>query len=421
MKVLLINTYDANGGAARSALRLLAALKKAEIKAAMLVQEKTLGDEAVICPYPEAYAKRMGKIRCKLDLQPLYRLHPHRERVPFSLHWLPGRLVSKANGTAPDIVNLHWVSAGFLRVESLTKFRAPLVWTLHDMWPFTGGCHHSGDCTRFRDKCGCCPVLKSARECDLSRWIWRRKEKSWRAVPFAVVAPSRWLADKARQSSLFSGRSIDVIPNGLDTDVFSPVSKCEARDRLNLARDETILLTGGINILTDRGKGFHLLQDSLCRLREVRDLSNTRLLVFGADEPKRPLDLPLKTSFLGILNDDCKLALAYAAADLFLAPSLYDNLPNTVMESLACGTPVAAFSVGGIPDLVEHRRNGYLAAPFDTEQLASGIYWILQEESRCGDLARFGRKKAEEDYSLEVLARRYMKLYERLIAEQNPI
>jgi glycosyltransferase involved in cell wall biosynthesis len=234
-----------------------------------------------------------------------------------------------------------------------------------------------------------------------------------------IVTPSRWLADCARKSSLFHDLRIEVIPNGLDSQRYKPVEQKLARDLLNLPQDKQLILFGAMKATSDRRKGFHLLLPALQKLSQIQGQDRIELVVFGASEPREPPDFGFKVNYLGRLNDDISLALVYAAADVFVVPSLEDNLPNTVMESLACGTPCVAFKIGGMPDMIEHGQNGYLAQPYEIEDLAKGIAWVLEDRERYGKLCDRDRQKVEQEFTLELQAHRYLSLYQELIEERT--
>ena len=294
------------------------------------------------------------------------------DRTPYSVQWLPNIITHKIAQINPDIINLHRICGGYLQIETLAKFNKPIVWTLHDMWAFTGGCHYSQECARYTKSCGSCPQLDSNRDWDLSRWVWQRKAKAWQDLNLTIVTPSQWLAKCARVSSLFQDLPIKVIPNGIDTTKYKPIAQSLARELLNLPQDKQLVLFGAMNATSDRRKGFHFLQPALQYLSQSGWQEKLEIVIFGASEPINPPNLGFKCHYLGRLNDDISLALAYNASDVMIVPSLEDNLPNTVMEAIACGTPCVTFNIGGMPDMIEHQKNGYLAVPFQIEDLAGG-------------------------------------------------
>jgi glycosyltransferase involved in cell wall biosynthesis len=289
------------------------------------------------------------------------------------------------------------------------------VWTLHDSWAFTGGCHIPLDCLRYEGSCGSCPQLNSQCEHDLSRWVWERKRKAWSGLAFRVVTPSRWLGKCAASSSLLRDKCIEVIPNGIDTTIFKPLDKRYVRESLNVPVDKKIILMGGVRSLEDPNKGFRHLLASLEILAAEGWKEKAELIVFG-DEPPIPITgIPFPTRFVGYLNDDLSMALLYSAADVFAAPSVQENLPNTVMEALACGTPSVAFNIGGMPDLIAHKETGYLAQAYLKEDLAAGISWVLSDEQRWVNLSRNARQRVETKFSIALAADRYRRLYNEVI------
>jgi len=409
IKPLLISSSDINGGAARAAYRLHRGLQSINVSSQMLVQNKESDDYTVIAPASKL-SKGIGKLKPTLDALPL-QLYPQRDRSVYSVQYLPDQLAAKVAQINPDVINLHWINFGYLQIETLAKFKKPIIWTLHDMWAFTGGCHYNGDCMNYVNSCGACPQLHSNTEKDLSRWVWRRKSKAWQDLNLTIVTPSHWLADCARKSSLFQNLRVEVIANGLDAQVYKPIDQAIARNLLNLSLDKKLVLFGAMNSTRNKRKGFHLLEPALQKLSEDEKLENVELVILDASRPSEVPNLGFPIHYLGRLNDDIALALLYSAVDVFLAPSVQDNLPNAVMESLACGTPCVAFDIGGMSDMIQHQQNGYLAKPFDVNDLAKGITWVLEDEERLKKLGSNSRDKVEQKFTLEIQANNYLSVY----------
>ncbi len=412
MKVVLLSNDDLKWGAGRAAYRLHQGLRKLEVDSHLLVQTKLSEDETVIAP-KTAIAKSLAKIRPTLNSLPL-KLYPQFNQGVYSTQWIPDRLVSQVEQFSPDIINLHDITLGYIQIETLAKFKQPLVWTLHDMWAFTGGCHYSDGCDRYQKSCGACPQLKSNRDWDLSRWVWQRKAKAWKNLNLTIVALSQWMADCAKKSELFQDLPLEIIANGLDLKKFKPIDKKLAKDLLGLPQDKQIILFGAMNATSDRRKGFQLLYPALKLLNQEQWQDKIQLLIFGASQPQNPPKFNFPTEYLGKLNDDIALSLVYSAADVFIAPSQEDNLPNTVLESLACGTTCVAFKIGGMPDLIEHQNNGYLAQPFEIEDLVRGIEWILENSERSGQLGDRARKKVETEFNQTIQTQHYLSLFNRI-------
>jgi glycosyltransferase involved in cell wall biosynthesis len=419
MKILHVNTFAAGGGAARAAARLRQGLHEIGIKTELLVQAPIIGSAPDIHCKQTFFPNLSADLRRHLDALPLR--FTHRKPVTsFSPAVVPDRFPERVADLKPDLVHLHWLGAGFCRLESLARIDRPLVWTLHDMWAFTGGCFYAGDCTRYRERCGACPQLGSAKESDLSRHVWNRKAHAWRNLDLTIVTPSRWMADCAGRSPLLKNFRIEVIPNGIETDIYTPLDQRSCRERLNLPTDKKLVLFGAINATSDQRKGFHLLQPVLQKLGQSGWQQQTELLVYGASKSAAPLDLGLKTHYLGYLHDDESLAVAYSAADLVVAPSLEDNLPNVVVEALSCGTPCAAFDIGGMPDMIDHQVNGYIAKAFDIEDLSSGIKWLLENSGSESPLRANARTQAVKKFTLETVARQHEELYWGILNTDRP-
>jgi glycosyltransferase involved in cell wall biosynthesis len=410
MKVLHLNTYDIVGGAARAAYRLHQGLQRIGVQSEMLVQTKASDDYSVVSP-TFLLDKIVDKFRpslTKLALPPMQEL--------FSPQCLPDRVLPKIRQNQPDIINLNWICDGYLQVETLAKVSQPIVWTLMDMWAFTGGCHYSDICDRYVNSCGNCPQLRSTKEQDLSRWVWQRKAKAWKRVNITVVSPSRWLAKCASSSSLFQDLHVEVIPFGLNIERYKSMSQTIARELLNLPQDKQIILFGAVQATSDLRKGFRLLQLALQNLSQSGYGDQFELVIFGASQPITPVGLGFRAHYLGKLNDDIALQITYAAADVMIVPSLQESFGQTASESLACGTPVVAFAGSGLDDIIDHQQNGYLANPYDTDDLAQGIIWVLEDSDRLQKLSHRAREKAEQEFSQELQAKRYLSLFEAILA-----
>ena len=416
MNPLILSTFDVSGGAAKAAFRLHNGLRYININSRMLAQYKTSSDPNIITN-TNKLEKLLNQMRPTLDNFPL-KFYPKHDYGTFSPQWFPDLMNLKIKHLSadiiPDIINIHW-TCGYLKIESIAKFKQPLVWTLHDMWAFTGGCHYSLGCNRYTKSCGNCVQLDSQKEQDLSRWVWERKAKAWQNLNLTIVTPSNWLAKVARESSLFKNYPIKVIPNGIDIQKYKPIDRKIARKWLNLPVDKKLILSGAAKSSSKR-KGIHLLEKALQNLSSYKD--EVELITFGclqtSEHNNEKYQRDFKCHYMGNLHDDISLALIYAAADVFVTASIQDNLPNTVMEALACGTPCVAFDIGGIPDMIEHQVNGYLAQPFEIESLVKGIDWILSNNNPQKICDR-AREKVEQEFNLELQARRYSQLFHEII------
>ena len=410
MKVLALSTADVAGGAGKAAYRLCQGLRSQNVETFMQVAIRTGETPYVIGP--QGVTSEVARVvKAKIDCLPL-KAYPQRNKTDWTPCWFSLRTFTPKMKSA-DIIHLHWVVDGFLSVDQIAGLRSPLVWTLHDMWPFTGGCHYAGACDSYEKECGRCPQLGSSKAHDLSHKMLTRKAKAWDGIKMTIVTPSQWLADCARKSVLFKDKRVEVIPNGIDTDIYKPMEKSSCRRMLGLPENRALVLFGAVNATGDPRKGFNLLQEALSHLPQD---TNIELVVFGADaSAKRPaLNLPVHC--LGKINDDAALAGLYSAADVVVVPSREDNLPNVAMEALACGTPCVAFAVGGIPDMVDHQTNGYLAGADDPMDLTHGIQWVLQRSDRYDFLSKNARLKVESLFSLNKVASRYLGLYRDVLS-----
>lgn len=401
--VLVVNTFERDGGAARAAYRIFSEIRRHSLTVRYLTLTKEDPDPHISGRLRTSAIGMLAERLARLDRIP-NRFYPRRQQVPFSPNFWPNPLRIPLKHFKPKLIHLHWLGAGLLRVEELAQVACPIVWTLHDAWAFTGGCHYTQGCEGFKKLCGCCPQLGSPRENDHSRYLMQRKTRAFQDLDITVVTPSWWLAEMAGQSSLFEERRIVVIPNGLDTEVFKPIERSVARELLGIQSDSPVVLFGTISVADPR-KGWDLLCDALRYVKEP-----LTLLVFGDGKAVVEHAPHVTVRQLGSFPDDKSLALVYSAADVFVCPSREDNLPNTVAEALACGTPCVAFATGGLPDMIKHKQNGWLARPFDSADLAQGIDWVIRHHEQ-DQLRLVSRDKAVTDYSMAVMGNRYMALY----------
>jgi len=413
MKILHLNASDISGGAARAAYRIHKSLQGIGIDSKMLVQTKLSDDKTVIGPGNKV-KKGLALLRPTLD-STFKNLFSGGSKTIFSPAWLPfSDIPSQIRSISPEIIHLHWICGSMLRIEELQQIKKPIIWTLHDMWAFTGGCHYSDGCVHFQQSCGNCPQLNRSSKNDLSRSIFMRKKKAWEGLDITLITPSNWLAEYAKKSCLFGRHRVEVIHNGLDLNLFKPINKTTVREIWNFPINKKLILFGAMRATSDHKKGFDLLYDGIKQLTNKWS-GKAELIVFGASEPESPPDFGLPVHYLGCLHDEVSLSLLYAAADVMIVPSRQDNLPNTVVESLACGTPVVAFDIGGMPDMINHQLNGYLAKSFDVSDLAAGIDCVLPNENHHKELCINAREKAVACFDIKKVAMHYADLYESIV------
>lgn len=409
MKVLIVNTSDINGGAAIAANRLHQSLCKEGIECHMLVKNKVSNDPVVYIfdsfwHKPATYIESISR-----------KFYKNRTQTLFSNALAPFTCIHKViNRLNPDIVHLNWVNGGMLRLEDLAKINAPLVWSLHDMWPFTGGCHYSEECESYKNKCGRCKVLGSNRTMDMSTFIHRRKGRSYCGISnMVIIGLSKWIYRCAKESSLFKETEVVNLPNVIDIEVYKRHNREKSRIKFGLPLDKKLILFGAMNATKDKRKGYHELKAAL----RVICTEDAELVVFGDQNIEILYSAGIRIHSLGtIIGNELMIAL-YSACDVMIVPSLQENLSNIILESMACETPVVAFDVGGNSEIIDHKYNGYLAKPFDIANLADGIDWILNHDESFR-LRVEARKKIISEYSSLKVAKRYIKLYELVLQNQ---
>ena len=417
VNVLHLNAGDWIGGAARSAFRLNAALCTAGAKSTLFVRHQST-DAANVLRYKSKLTRVLDLARPYVD-RVAQRLYGARTSA-FSSGLVPDRLASMIDSLRPDVVNLHWVGAGFIQIETLARIGRPLVWTLHDSWPFTGGCHLPGECRRYTEQCGSCPELRRASERDLSRLTWLRKCRAYRSAQLTVVAPSRWLARNASASALFRSRKVVHIPNGIDLRRFQPLDQEFARRALGIVGKRPTVLFSAFGGAADANKGFDLLLRAVGRLgRTAPNGGRPRILLVGTARMPEGIPPDIEVICAGSVQDEVTSVLLNSAADVVACPSRQENLPNVVLEALACGRPAVGFDVGGMSDLIRDGENGRLVKPFDDAALADAISWVLADDARRQRMCDVARRIAETEFSLDEQARRYLELYREVIAERR--
>lgn len=414
LKILHISTSDVGGGAARAAFRITTAQAKAGMDSRLAVLRQREAHPLLVQPLGH-FGSLIPQAKALLSKR-LLQLHKTQNDTWHSLNLFHSGVANWINNSDADIVNLHWIGGEMLSIAEIGKIRKPLCWTMHDMWPFSGAEHYDdldnpGRYTTGYTKNNRPPSYSGP---DLDAWTWRRKQKAWSNTRFNLISPSNWLAACARNSALLGHQPIQVIHNPVDLAVFKPHNRQLARRILGLREDRRYILFGAMGCTSDRRKGFHLLEPAIQALKQSPQYTkDAEILIFGANTPQNPPNLGLKTHYLATLYDEVSVALLYSAADLFIAPSMQDNLPNTLVEALACGTPCVAFQIGGLPDLIIPGVTGYMAPPFDIPFFADAIAQalLLNTETHRAQIRVF----AESRFKEEIVAAQYHSLYETLL------
>ncbi len=416
MKVAHLSTSDLSGGAAIACKRIVDAQALNGIDSNLLVQKKISSDPRVYSTTQNFLSKLNYNLRLILD-EGFIRLLTNQSRGRFSNPVFGTDITSHPLISESDIINLQWVNGGFLSLDTLRKIGSlgkPIFWTFHDMWAFTGGCHYVSDCQNYLTECGNCPALKFGSKNDLSYRIFNRKKKIYDKLNITIVTTSKWLASEASNSALLKTRKVFVIPTPIDSELFKPCDKKASRRKLNLPYDKKIILFGAMN-LKDERKGFKYLIEATQIINELNELPDIELAVFGKIDERVLSSIPYKVNQLGQLKTENEIISAYNSADIFVAPSLEDNLPNTIMESMACGTPVVAFNIGGIPDMIDDGQNGILTKLKSSENLANGIRIVLSDEDLLKKFSLSSREKVVRVFNQKVIAEKYFETYKSFL------
>lgn len=410
MKILIVNTFDIEGGAAKAAYRLHRALLDKNVESHMLVQNKSSDDNTVIGPATKVEIIK-NLIRRIMDKIPVM-FYKHRTKTPFSSMWFPfSRAVDRINEINPDIVHLHWVCASMIPIEDIIRIKAPIVWSLHDMWAFTGGCHYDEECKGYEKECGKCKVLQSSKEKDLSRWIFTRKQNIYNKINrLSIITSSKWMLDCVRNNSLFTGREIGTLPNCIPTNIFQPLNKDIAKKMFNIPSGKKVVLFSAMNPLGDSRKGAKELFSAL----DLLDVKDTIFVIAGSSIPAIHQHMKYDTYYIPPLHDDVSLSVMYNIADVLVVPSLQENLANSIAEALCCGVPVVGFNIGGNRDMIEHKKTGYLAKAFDIADLANGINWVLSHYDLY-DFVNLCHNDGFKKFNAAFVASLYMKKYIKII------
>ena len=426
MRILHFSTDDIAGGAAKAAHRLHTALREAGHESRMLVRAKRSDDAAVEPlppPPPRLWASRFERLRRRI---PLLKRRELKATYTYNFDLSPQtdwkRFFAGGRRDNPDILCLHWIN-GMLDTRTIRRlhdhFQRPIVWIPADQEPVTGGCHYSFGCDGFTKECGRCPQLESDDPRDHSHVVWNRKRSYLSGSRLAFIAPTGWVETRIKQSSLFREHRVVKIPYAIDADLFRPYEQQVARDLLRLPFEKKVVFFGAAN-LEDRRKGMPLLVEAFDRLAAICGMESRLkrdglfLLVAGMNGNDLLKRLPFDGKYVGLLQDDLTLALAYQAADLFVCPSVEDAGPMMIPEAMLCGTPVVAFNMGGAPDLIRTMASGYLAETGNPEDLACGMHALLTTDDLPAMRAT-ARETALRAHAPALVAKRYLKFFEEVV------
>ena len=409
MRVLIISGEDLAGGGHRAAFRLHQALRGIGAESFMAVRRKHSSDPFVHkMTRSELGWPPIG--RGYLDLLPSFLCR--RKDEPISLGLQSANLALLVERFKPDLVNLHWINGGIASISSVGKLDVPVVWTLHDMWPFTGGCHYSGGCTQYRASCDKCPKIKPLLGAPfVTRWIYNRKRHHWDNKQLHAITPSAWMRDLALSSSLFGNAEVTHIRNCVDPTVFNGHAREKTRNKLGLSPESRAILFSSAN---QPRKGAAVIPEIIRLLRTTQVNTEWRFLFMGGLPPA--LERRQDVIVLPHTTDETRIASYYAASDIYALPSLQDNLPNTVSESLSCGTPVAAFAVGGIVEMITPGHNGVLTDSCTSMALSQAI---LKYPFRGPEARTIIAGEANRIYQPSDIARQHMHFYRKAMSSES--
>jgi glycosyltransferase involved in cell wall biosynthesis len=408
MKVLHIVAGELSGGAARGAYWLHLGLLKLKVDSAIICNATDVnGYSKVEYVTPFFVNKAFQKLRSFFE-KLLKIPYPKKNREIFSTGFFGVDITKLDAYINADIIHLHWINNNFLKIKSLSQIKKPIVWTMRDMWPMTGGCHYTMGCNGYESTCGFCPQLKSKRQKDLSFSVLQNKIKHY-PKKIKLVGVSNWIRESAIKSRLFkNSQDIEVIPNGIDTDIFFPISKLESRSKLNLDSKSNLILVASQD-LNNFYKGFSLLLEAIKYVKK-----DFHILFLGKLDENLARDFEFTFTSFGFIDDVDKLRLIYSAADVFVAPSIMDAFPKAPVESMACGTPVVCFDATGLKDLMDHKEQGYKATPFNALDLAAGIEWVFDNAVKLS-LSEKSRRRAVAYFDTRVIAKKYFDIYQKLL------
>ena len=412
MRVLIINTSERIGGAAIAANRLMDALKKNGVKASMLVRDKQT-DRLTVHSVSGGWRQPLNFLWERFCIFISNRFS-RRKLFQTDIANTGTDVTRLPEFQRADVIHLHWVNQGFLSLSVINKIvhsGKKVVVTMHDQWYFTGVCHYSGVCEKYTDLCHDCELMQGRLFGDMAKKVFLQKQRIYDGARLTFVGCSRWMANMAQRSRLATGQKVVSIPNAIDTNMFCPTDKKQARQTWQLPTDKQLLLFGCQRI-TDERKGFSLLVDALQRVkRSFPELAKSvEIVVVGGEAESVRNQVPFDIMPISYVSDTEKMVALYNAVDIYVTPSLQDNLPNTIMEAMACGVPCVGFNVGGISEMIDHKTNGYVAEHRNAQDFADGILWTLT--ANHGTLSRNARQKVLSTYSENIVARQYIKIYE---------
>ncbi len=415
MKVRIISTCNKKGGASIAASRLNYSIYHfgKDFKVDMQVANYKKDMKNVIKPASKFISawylarRELGNLIQKAQIS--------ENKVLHSTSLLRSTIHRDINNCDADIINLHWIQGEFISIKSISLIKKPLIWTFHDLWPFLGSEHYPKDINdrRYIDGYNKFNRSKSEKGFDLDLLTWKTKKRFFRK-PIQIVCNSNWLADCVKNSALMHSWPVEIIPNPIPTKIYTPWPKKYSRTLFNLPLNKELVLFGAIGGTEDSRKGWKFLKIALKKLSFRK--KNLHAVIFGQYEPKNKPDIGIPLTFIGELQDDQSLAMLYSAADVMIVPSMMETLSQTAAEAQSCGVPVVAFNCTGLVDAVEDRKTGYLAKPFESDDLSFGIEWVLNRDN-YKSLCLESRKRAERLWNEEIITMQYEEIYKKVLGK----
>jgi glycosyltransferase involved in cell wall biosynthesis len=414
MKIAFVNTYDQQGGAAIAAFRLKEALERHSVDVQMLVDIKKSESKWVTALSKTPFQQKIQKYKYFFEKILFIPFESKKEdRFAFTTAYLGNNISKHPIILNADIIHIHWINHSFLsfkNLEGLIKLGKPIVITMHDMWYMTGGCHHARECINYQNTCENCQFLKSnSLTNSLVRQFQETKKELFQNKHVHFVGCSNWLTELGRKSSILPKERLLNIPNPINTTLYKYTEGISIRETKGIAPDKILLLYIAANVANPR-KGYKLLESALNELNN-KFPNKFEILVLGSDK-KNLISFPIPTHKIGYVSDVNSIITYYSEADILISPTLEDNLPNTLIESMACGTPCVSYNVGGIPEIIDHKENGYVAEYQSIDDLVNGIVWVTENRD---DLSKKCIQKVQSTFSEEAVVPQFISLYKKVL------
>ena len=411
MKILHISKSDDRGGAARAARRIHESLLSKGMDSIMLVDEKYTKDKKIYFNSKNKMNFLISRLKSAIDIIILKILHPSKKKIKFSIPLLSNKFIErKILEINPDIVHLHWINGGTLNKKFFLNKNFKLVQTLHDMEPITGGCHYSGKCNKFKKICYACHVLSSNQKKDLSYKIFSNKKKLYKDINLKFIASSKWIFQEAIKGSLVENKNnIYFSENPINIKKYKKINKNRFRSKFNLPINKLLIFFGSVDLKSDPRKGFSFIQNYLLMFEN----KNCEFVVAGTTKNIFK-NFRTKVNYIKFLNED-DLKQLYQSIDIFISPSVEENLSCMIIENLACGNPVLAFDIGGNATLIKHKINGYLSKPFEEKDFTLGINFIIRNYK---NLSINAERYVKKNLNYSIIANKHVNIYAKIINEK---